>query len=68
MAMDVQELEAALAVLLDEMEGEQGDSHEIYLRLRQVLDSMRAVGMPLPDDLVRLERDMAADFEEDAKD
>jgi hypothetical protein len=68
MAMDIQALEAALAVLLDDMEGEQGDSHEIYLRLRQILDSMRAVGMPLPDDLVRLERAMAAEFEEEAKD
>ena len=68
MAMDIQELEAAIAVLLDDMEGEQGDSHEIYLRLRQLLDGMRATGMPLPDDLVKLEQDMAAEFDAEAKD
>jgi hypothetical protein len=64
--MDREELEAALAVLLDQMEGDQGDSHEVYLRLRQILDGMRAMGMPLPDDLVNMERELAADFEDDA--
>jgi hypothetical protein len=65
--MDREELEAALAVLLDQMEGDQGDSHGVYLRLRQILDGMRAMGMPLPDDLVNMERELAADFEDDAK-
>jgi hypothetical protein len=66
--MDREELEAALAVLLDQMEGDQGDSHEVYQRLRQILDGMRAMGMPLPDDLVRMERELGADFEGDASD
>lgn len=65
--MDREELQAALAVLLDQMEGDQGDSHEVYQRLRQILDGMRAMGMPLPDDLVRMERELGADFEDDAK-
>ncbi len=63
MRLDRQELEAALSLLLDEMEGKQGPSHEIYLRLVQLLDSMRATGMPLPEDLVALERELAAEFE-----
>ena len=46
MRLDRQEIEAALSLLLDEMEGEQGPSHEVYLRLVQILDSMRATGMP----------------------
>ena len=54
MAMDREELEAALAVLLEQMEGDQGDSHEVYLRLVQILDAMRATGMPLPEDLVAM--------------
>ncbi len=66
--MDRDELEAALAVLLDQMEGDQGDSHEVYQRLRQILDGMRAMGMPLPDDLVRMERELGADFADDAGD
>tara|TARA_R110000787_G_scaffold205346_2_gene315769 strand:+ start:348 stop:554 length:207 start_codon:yes stop_codon:yes gene_type:complete len=65
--LDKQEIEAAVLELLQEMEGDAGDAHEIYLKLRQTLDSMRATGMPLPDDLVRMEREMSAEFEGDAK-
>ncbi len=65
--MEEREFEAALALLIEEMEGEQGDSHEIYLRLRQMLSSMSTMGMPLPEDLVRMEREMSAEFEAEAK-
>ena len=67
MAMDRQEIEAALSLLLDQMEGEWGDRHEIFLRIRQTLDQMRAMGMPLPDDLVRMEDKLAAEFVADQK-
>ncbi len=63
MRINRQEIEAALSLLLNEMEGEQGPNHEIYLRLVQILDAMRATGMPLPEDLVAMEREMAAEFE-----
>lgn len=65
--MDIQELENAVALLIEEMEGDFGDSHEIYLRIQQTLASMRAMGMPLPDDLVQMEQKLAAEFQEDAK-
>lgn len=65
--MDEQELEAAVSLLIEDMEGEQGDAHEIYMRLRQILSSMRAMGMPLPDDLVRMEQEMSAEFESESK-
>ena len=61
--LDKEDLEAAVLELLDEMEGELGDAHEIYLKLRQTLDGMRAMGMPLPDDLVRMEQELSAEFE-----
>ncbi|MDX1401215.1 MAG: hypothetical protein R3245_04770 [Kiloniellales bacterium] len=60
--MDLDELEAELGLLLTEMEGDLGDPHEIYLRLRQLLDQMRAYGMELPEDLLRMEQEMAAEF------
>ena len=63
--MDRDEIEAAVSLLLGEMEGEWGDRHEIFLRVRQLLDQMRAMGMPLPEDLVRMEEDLAAEFAED---
>jgi hypothetical protein len=59
MAMDEQELEAALSLLLEDLEGEIGDVGDIYTRLTQILNGMRAFGMPLPDDLVRLEKELA---------
>jgi hypothetical protein len=60
--MDEQELEAALSLLLEEMEGEIGDVGDIYTRLTRILNGMRAFGMPLPDDLVRLERELAEEL------
>lgn len=68
MAMDRQEIEAALSLLLNEMEGEWGDRHEVFLRIAQTLDQMRAMGMPLPEDLVRMEEELAAEFAQDVKD
>ena len=65
--MDIQELENAVALLIEDMEGDLGDSHEIYLRLQQSLAGMRAMGMPLPDDLVQMERKLGEEFRADAK-
>ena len=66
--MDRNEIEATVSLLLDDMEGEWGDRHEIFLRIAQTLDQMRAMGMPLPEDLVRMEEELAAEFADDAKD
>ncbi|NNG02676.1 MAG: hypothetical protein HKM95_01065 [Inquilinus sp.] len=65
--MDREELKATLSLLLDDVEGEWGDRHEIFLRIRQTLDAMRAMGMPLPDDLVRLEDELSAEFDAENK-
>ncbi len=65
--MDEKDFEAALSLLIDEMEGDQGDRHEILMRLRQTLDTMRAEGLPVPDDLAKLEQALAAEFEAEAK-
>jgi hypothetical protein len=63
--MDSKDLAAEVSLLLDQMEGEQGDPHEIYLRVRQLLSNLRAVGMPAPDDLVRLARELEESFKEE---
>jgi hypothetical protein len=64
--MDREEIEAALSLLLDEMEGEIEDSHEVYLRLTMLLNQMRALGMPVPDDLAEMEADMSKEFAAEA--
>lgn len=63
--MSFEDLKAELSLLFDEMEGEQGDRHEIYMRIREKLEEMKAMGLPLPDDLVRMERELEAEFDAD---
>jgi hypothetical protein len=60
--MDAEEFEAAVNELVEELEGEPGDRHEIFLRFKQMLDQMRAMGMPIPDDLAELESGLDAEF------
>lgn len=63
--MDLEDLEAEISIIIDEMEGPQGDYHEIYLRVRQILQQLQSLGMPPPDDLVRLEKQLEALMAED---
>jgi hypothetical protein len=63
--MSFENLTAELSLLVDEIEGDQGDRHEIYLRIREKLGELKAMGMPLLEDLVRLERNLEAEFDAD---
>lgn len=56
MALD--DLDAEIAYLIDAMEGEQGDLREVEFKLRQVLATFRAEGLPIPDDLKKLQVDL----------
>ena len=60
MAFD--DLKAEIALLLNQMENQPEDRHELYLQVREKLNEMRAFGMPLPDDLVRMEKDLEKEF------
>ena len=64
--MDKQSIEVALSLLVDEMEGDLGDRHEILMRLRQILNTMRAENLPVPSDLADMETALAAEFEAEA--
>ncbi len=66
MAFDLIKLE--IAQLLTEMQNEPEDKHEIYLALVEKLNQLKATGMPLPDDLVRLERELEEEFSNELKD
>jgi hypothetical protein len=65
--MDKLDLDSALSLLIDEMEGDQGDQHEILMCLRQMLDTMWAEGLPVPDNLAKMEATLSAEFEAEAK-
>ena len=60
--MAFEQIKMEIASLLNEMQAAPKDKHEIYLALREKLGQMKATGMPLPDDLVRLERELEEEF------
>jgi hypothetical protein len=61
--MSFEDKEAELGLLLSRMQNEPEDRHELYLQIRQKLNELKAYGMPLPETLVRLERQLEAEFE-----
>jgi len=63
MAMDTTELVAAINLLAQQMEHEPDDLHEVHMKLREMLNELRATGMPLPDDLVELEHRLEVEVE-----
>src|SRR5262249_15640831 len=60
--MAFEDLKAELALLINQMENQPEDPHELYLQIREKLNEMRAFGMPLPDDLVEFEKDLEKQF------
>ena len=67
MAFEV--LQAEIGMLLTQMENERApeDRHEVYLQIHRRLNEMRAFGMPLPEDLVRLEDALEKEFADDQR-
>ena len=57
--MALEELKARISLLLEEMVNQPEDEHEVLEQLREKLNELRAMGMPLPDDLVALEKQLA---------
>jgi hypothetical protein len=60
--MAFEKIKAELKHLVGEIEKRPQDKHELYLALREELSELRATGMPVPDDLVRLEQELEAEF------
>jgi hypothetical protein len=58
--MAFEDLKARIGLLLEEMINEPQDIHELREQLREMLNELRASGMPLPEDLVELEKRLDA--------
>jgi hypothetical protein len=54
--MAFEQLRAEIEQLVQQMEREPEDIHELHARIRSKLNELKATGMPLPDDLVALEK------------
>ncbi|MDA0219458.1 MAG: hypothetical protein O3B22_07715 [Proteobacteria bacterium] len=58
--MAFEDYEAELGILLGQINEGTGDRQELYETLREKLNEMRAYGMPIPEDLAALERELEA--------
>jgi hypothetical protein len=63
--MAFEALQSEIGLLMTRMQTEPADRHELYLVIRQKLNEMKAYGMPLPEDLVRFEQQLEAEFAKD---
>ncbi len=61
--MAFEDFRMGIAMLLDEIAKNPDDSHELQESLREKLMEMRAMGLPLPEDLVELEQYLEDDLE-----
>ncbi|MBA8877418.1 hypothetical protein AB4Y96_06325 [Phyllobacterium sp. TAF24] len=61
--MAFEDIKAQIALLLEEMVQRPADAHEIHESLREHLNELKAMGMPLPEDLVALEKQLEVDFD-----
>ena len=56
--MDEVDYNAEINLLLTDLQGKPEDAHEIHQRLREIISTMRAEGLPVPEDFVRLEAEL----------
>lgn len=65
--MAFENVQAEIGILMTRMQNEPEDRHELYLQLMEKLNELRAYGMPLPQDLVELERALEEEFTEEKR-
>jgi hypothetical protein len=63
--MAFEAIKAEIGLLFTRMQNEPEDRHELYLQLMEKLNELKAYGMPVPDDLKRLETELEAEFAAD---
>ena len=64
MSLDAAETQSLIAMLVEDLEGGQGDRHEIWLELQTLIKHLRGAGAAIPDDLQKMEADMAGEFDD----
>ena len=65
--MTFDDVKAELGILMTQMQNEPEDRHELYLQLMEKLNELKAFGMPLPQDLVEMEKALEAEFTAEKK-
>lgn len=54
--MAFEDVQAELSLLINQMEDEPEDRIELLMQIHEKLNELKAYGMPLPEDLVELEK------------
>jgi len=65
MAFD--QLKTEIAMLLSEMENRPGDKWELHETILEKLNELRSLGLPLPQDLVNLEKKLSHEMRQKGK-
>jgi hypothetical protein len=65
--MAFEAIKSQIETLLERMENQPEDKHEVYLQLHEKLNEWRATGQPVPEDLLKLEQALEAEFAEEQK-
>jgi hypothetical protein len=66
--MAFEAVKAEIGLLLTRMQNEPEDRHELYLQLMEKLNELKAFGLPVPDDLAKLEAALEGEFAADKRD
>lgn len=53
--MDLDDLKMEINLLLSKMEHQPEDRHELHMMIHEKIAEMRAMGMPIPEDLQRFD-------------
>lgn len=65
--MAFERLKSEISILLTEMKNQPHDQWEMHELVLEKLNELRAFGLPLPQDLLELERKISKDLEEAGK-
>jgi len=60
--MELTELKAEMALLMEEVEEDTRDVREVYAHLQRRMNELKAMHLPVPDDLKRLEKQLEDEF------
>ncbi|TCP63172.1 hypothetical protein EV663_101439 [Rhodovulum bhavnagarense] len=66
--MAFEQLKAGIALILEEIEKRPGDRHVLQEELRAKIAEFRALGLSVPEDIVRLEEQLGKDDSDDLYD
>jgi len=65
--MAFEDIKAQIALLLADTQDRPDGLHAVYQKVMQEINEMRAFGMPLPEDLVELERALEDRFSKELR-